>query len=140
VESGSKPGPTQGRGEEAAGGGRRKLDFALISSRENKLLGRMELEYLFRGVPGGISRADMVGFVSGQLSAKPEGVVPVRVRPVTGTNDVRALVYVYRDPEEARRQLPEHLFLRMMGRDERAKIMDEKRKAKAAQRAKAKGK
>ncbi|MGC8555776.1 MAG: hypothetical protein ACP5NG_02025 [Conexivisphaera sp.] len=112
----------------------------VLSSRENRLLGRMELEYLIEGASGRLSRADLARLVAGQLSASPEAVVPVRMSPVTGTGDLVALVYVYSDPAEARRQLPEHLFLRMMGKEERARAIEERRKARAAQRAKSKAK
>ncbi len=114
-------------------------EFKLLSSRENKLLGRMELEYLFVGASGRLTRADVARFVAGQLSTTPDHVIPYRMTPITGTRDVRVLVYVYRDLAEARRQLPEHVFLRMLGKEERAKALEEKRKAKAAERAKAAG-
>ncbi|BBE41762.1 hypothetical protein [Conexivisphaera calida] len=122
------------------GAGQVNMEFKLLSSRENKLLGRMEMEYLFRDASGRLSRADLVKFVAGQLSASPDGIIPYRIRPVTGTRDLRALVYVYRDPAEAKRQLPEYAFLRLASKEERAKALEEKRKAKAAQRSKAKGK
>lgn len=98
------------------------------------------MEYLLPGASGRLSRADLVSLLAERLSASREAIVPVEMRPVTGTDDLLAVVYVYRDPADARRQLPEHLFLRMMSKEERARILEERRKAKAAQRAKAGGK
>ncbi len=115
-----------------------KPEVQVLSSRENRLLGRMELEYLIRGASGKLSRADLAKLVAEMLSASPERVIPVKMLPITGTKDLKALVYVYANPEEAKRQLPDYVFLRMMGKEERAKVLEERRKAKAAERAKGK--
>ncbi len=105
-----------------------------MRSRENKLLGRKELVYLFKGVAGSLSRESAKEHIASKFSVPVENVIPVKLETLFGTRDIRGLFYIYRDVEEARRQLPGYLFLRGMRREERAKVLEEKRKAKAAAR------
>ena len=103
-------------------------------SRENRLLGRKELIYLFKDVAGSLTRGSAEEFVAGQFSVPVENVITVKLETSFGTRDVKGLFYIYRDLDEARRQLPEHVFLRGMSREERAKALEERRKARAAAR------
>jgi ribosomal protein S24E len=110
------------------------LEAELLYSRDNKLLGRKELVYLFKDAAGSLTRKDAIEYVASQLSVSPENVVLVKLEGLFGKRDVQGKFYVYSDSEEARRQLPEYLFLRNLSKEERAKILEEKRKAKAAAR------
>ena len=110
------------------------MEAELVHTRDNKLLGRRELVYLFRAAASSLTRRAAAEHVSSQLSVSPEHVVVVKLETISGKRDVRGVFYVYSDVGEARRQLPEYLFLRSLSREERAKVLEEKRRAKAAAR------
>ena len=97
---------------------------------ENKLLERKEAVYLFKGMAGKLTRADAAKAVAEDLGVPEEKVVPIKLKTVFGTRDVKGTFYVYDDLEKAKRQLPEYIFLRMLSKEERKKILEERRKAK----------
>jgi small subunit ribosomal protein S24e len=97
---------------------------------DNKLLERREATYLFKGMAGKLTRQEAVKLVAKDLGVRPEKIIPVKLISEFGTVDVRGLFYVYEDVEKARAQLPEYIFLRQLTKEERSKILEERRKAK----------
>ena len=97
---------------------------------ENKLLDRKEAVYLFKGMAGKLAKAEAVKAVAKDLGVTKDKVVPIKLKTLFGTRDVKGIFYIYDDPEKARRQLPEYIFLRMLSKEERRKILEERRKAK----------
>jgi ribosomal protein S24E len=63
----------------------------------------------------------------------------ISLRTNTGTRDVSGLFYIYDKPEDAKKQLPEYLSLRMLTKEEREKLIKEAKKKEPAKEKKAKG-
>ena len=105
-------------------------DVAMLEDRRNSLLNRREIKVLFRGAAGKINRNEAAEKIANQLNVNKKQVVPINLRCQTGMTDVRGVLYVYDDENEATRQLPRYRLLRTLSRDERKKILDEERAAK----------
>jgi small subunit ribosomal protein S24e len=105
-------------------------DVAMLEDRRNSLLNRREIKVLFRGAAGKINRNEAAEKIANQLNVNKKQVVPINLRCQTGMTDVRGVLYVYDDENEATRQLPRYRLLRTLSRDERKKILDEEKAAK----------
>jgi len=105
-------------------------DVAMLEDRRNSLLNRREIKVLFRGAAGKINRNEAAEKIANQLNINKKQVVPINLRCQTGMTDVRGVLYVYDDENEATRQLPRYRLLRTLSRDERKKILDEEKAAK----------
>ena len=105
-------------------------DVAMLEDRRNSLLNRREIKVLFRGAAGKINRNDAAEKIANQLNVNKKQVVPINLRCQTGMTDVRGVLYVYDDENEATKQLPRYRLLRTLSRDERKKILDEEKAAK----------
>lgn len=97
---------------------------------ENKLLERKEAVYFFRGVAGRLTREEARKAVAQDLGVPEDKVIPIKLRTFFGTRDVEGTFYIYDDLEKAKLQLPEYLLLRNLKKEERKKILEERRKAK----------
>jgi len=106
------------------------LAFAVIEDKENPLLNRRELVCVFPSSAGKITRADVVKAVSQKLNVPSEQVIPIRIEHSHGVRDVKATVYIFENPEDAKRQLPKHILLRLLPKEERKKLEEQKRKPK----------
>jgi small subunit ribosomal protein S24e len=105
-------------------------DVAMLEDRRNSLLNRREIKVLFRGAAGKINRNEAAEKIANQLNVNKKQVVPINLRCQTGMTDVRGVLYVYDDENEATMQLPRYRLLRTLSRDERKKILDEEKAAK----------
>jgi small subunit ribosomal protein S24e len=79
-----------------------------------------------------------------QFNIDKKAVIPVRMSGETGKTDLHGTFYIYRNEEEAKKQLPRYMILRTMPKEERKKLINEEKaarlKAKQAAAAKSKGK
>ncbi len=103
-----------------------------LSLIENKLLERKEAIYLFKEMAGKLTRKEAIKMVAQDLSVPEEKVIPVKLKTEFGTRNVKGIFYIYDDLNKAKLQIPEYMFLRLLGKEERAKILEERRKAKVA--------
>jgi len=84
------------------------------SNQYNALMARSEVNCVFEGMSGRISRITAVATISKELKYDVAKVVLVRMIGRTGTSDLHALFYLYEDIKEAHKQLPSHLFSRLI--------------------------
>ena len=105
-------------------------EVAMLEDRTNSLLNRREIRVLFRGAAGKINRNEAAEKIAKQLNVNKKQVVPINLRCQTGMTDVRGILYVYDDENEAARQLPRYRLLRTLSREERKKVLDEEKAAK----------
>ena len=105
------------------------MAFAVIEDRENPLLNRRELICVFPSSAGKITRADVVNAVSQKLNVPSEQVIPISIKHSHGVRDVKVTVYIFKNLEDAKKQLPKHILLRLLPKEERKKLV-EKRKPK----------
>jgi len=97
------------------------LALEIVSDSENKLLQRRELECLFKGLSGTVTRSSAVETVASQLKVNPKTLHLVRISSSAGTRDARVLLYVYGDESTAKKHVPRHLFVRALPKEERQK-------------------
>lgn len=105
------------------------MAFAIKADRENPLLNRREVVCVFPHSAGKITRADVVKAVSQSLSVPAERIVPISIKHSHGVTDTQVTLYIFKNPEEVKRQLPRYILLRLLPKEERKKIMEQKRKA-----------
>ena len=104
----------------------------IVSDSENKLLGRRELKVRFRAGAGILSRQAAVDAIASRIGSKKENVQVLSIKGMFGTRDLNAEVYIFSNPEAARKQLAEYISLRHLPKDERKKLKEERRKTATA--------
>lgn len=96
------------------------MEVEITSDIENKLLGRREVECIFRNASGGISRFAAVQSVSKKMKAISKKVYAISIDGGYGTRDVKGLFYIYGNEEDAKRDLPEYILKRNAAKAEAA--------------------
>lgn len=107
------------------------LSLEIRSDFENKLLRRREVSAIVRGLSGKLTRQAAADTLATHLKADRNLVHVVTLQPRAGTPDLSGVFYVYKDEKDARRQLPKYLAARLLSKDERKKLREEAKKAKA---------
>ncbi|MGC8558688.1 MAG: hypothetical protein ACP5NC_06840 [Nitrososphaeria archaeon] len=97
----------------------------------NPLMKRIEVEYLFKNVNGKLNRKQAAEEVSKELGKPADRVFPIKLDGKFGSPDVMGLFYVYDDPSVSKLQLKRYQTIRLLPKDERKKIQEEKRKKKS---------
>ncbi len=88
------------------------MDIEVTSDIENKLLGRREVECVFRGTSGAISRKDAAQAVSKQMKASDKKVYTVLLKGAYGTRDIKGVFYIYNDDKAAKKDLQTYVLKR----------------------------
>lgn len=107
----------------------------IIKDIDNPLLDRKEVTILFKDASGKLTKGGGVERVVKDLKVKQENVIPMSLKGKYGSRDIIGTFYIYKDMNLARKQLPEYIFTRMLSKEDRRKLLDE-RKKKAAPAAK----
>ncbi|MCP8311222.1 MAG: hypothetical protein L6N95_02050 [Candidatus Methylarchaceae archaeon HK01B] len=107
------------------------MSFQIKEDNRKDLLGRREISYIFSSIAGSLTRQDAVKMVAEKLNVDIDKVYLISLKMRTGTRDVSGLFYIYDNPEDAKKQLPRHLFLRMLSKEEREKVIKEAKKKEA---------
>jgi ribosomal protein S24E len=106
------------------------LAFVVIEDRENPLLNRREVVCLFPSSAGKITRADVVKTVSQTLNVPSEQIIPIRIEHSHGVRDTKVTLYIFRNAGDAKKQLPKHILQRLLPKEERKKLAEQKSKPK----------
>jgi small subunit ribosomal protein S24e len=119
-------------------------EVVTVQDRNNVLLNRRELIVIIKNAQGKLNKATATSLVAGHFRLNAEqSIIPLLMKYETGRTDIHASFYVYPTLEHARRQLPKHMMLRNMPKEDRKKIIDEEKamklKAKQTAAAEAKG-
>jgi len=109
------------------------LAFEVVEERENPLLNRREVVLMLPGSAGKITRADVVKAVSEKLSIPSELIIPISIEHSHGVRDAKVTLYIFKTLEDAKRQLPKHILLRLLPKEERKKLAEQKRKTEKKQ-------
>jgi len=115
------------------------LSLQLVEDNRNDLLRRREIKCIFSSMAGLIKRQDAINILAKSLNLDAKKVYLISLRTKTGTRDVSGLFYVYDKPEDAKKQLPKHLFLRLLSKEEREKLIKEGKERVSEKAKKAKG-
>ena len=91
------------------------------STEKNAFLKRTEIVCLFSGQAGKIDRNTVRQQVAESIKVDPAKVYLLGLKTTSGSNDLEAQVVTYEDENESRLQLPNHLFDRLLSKEERKK-------------------
>ena len=92
------------------------VGIQILEDRMNRFLGRRELVCLFPLACGLVKREGILRAVADKIDIAPDRVLIFSLQDCAGTRDLRGIIYVYEDVNEANRQLPAHLIQRVKGR------------------------
>ncbi|MCP8323583.1 MAG: hypothetical protein L6N96_05335 [Candidatus Methylarchaceae archaeon HK02M2] len=104
------------------------MSFQIKEDKINNLLGRREILCTFSSVAGSLTRQDAIKIISEKLKIDIDKVYLLSLKTKMGTRDISGLFYIYDNPEDAKKQLTRHVFLRMLPKEEREKIIKERKK------------
>lgn len=97
---------------------------------DSKVLDRAYVELSIEGRAGMITRKEAIEAAAKELGVAPENVGLIRIDGHSGTRDLVGKFYVYGSTDSKNRLHPKHLALRLLTKEERDKIKQDKKKAK----------
>jgi ribosomal protein S24E len=98
---------------------------------ESKLLDRSYVEVELEGRAGKVTRKEAIDSVAQELGVPAENVGLLRIDGESGTARVVGKLYVYGSAESRRRLHPRHLDERLLTKEEREKLKQDRKKAAA---------
>lgn len=110
------------------------MAYTVVNKIENPLLERMEVEVLAEGQAHLMSRQKAREIIAKALNVSENLVFPIKVQTSSGKRDAKIVAYIYRRLEDAKRQLPKNIFIRLLPKEEREKVKKERAAKKAAQK------
>jgi ribosomal protein S24E len=105
---------------------------------ESKALDRSYVEVTLEGKAGKLTRKEAVTTVAEELGVPAENIGLIRIDGQSGTTKVLARFYVYGSASSKMRVHPKYLDERMLTKEEREKLKQERKKAAAPAAAEAK--
>jgi ribosomal protein S24E len=98
---------------------------------DSKVLDRSYVEVKLQGRAGKLTRKEAIEAAASELGVPPENVGLIRIDGQSGSTDVVGKFYLYGSAESKKRLHPHHLDVRLLTKDEREKLKQEKKKAAA---------
>ena len=105
----------------------------ILSDAQNKLLSRRELECVFRGGNGLLTRQGAAEAIASKIGVDKGNVQIVSLMGNFGVRDLKGRAYIFSDSKLATSEMPRHILERHLSKEERKKHQEEKKKAKTAQ-------
>lgn len=102
----------------------------VIKDDFNPLLERREIECMVKEACGNVKREEVRNLIANHLKIDKSKLYIISMKGTKGKKDLHTLAYYYEDENTARRQLPQHIFVRMLSDEERKKIIEERKKKK----------
>lgn len=96
---------------------------------ESKVLDRSYVELSMEGKAGKITRKEAVAAVAQEMGIPAENVALIRIDGQQGTTKVLGKFYVYGSAASKKRLQPRYLEERMLTKEERDKLKQERKKA-----------
>jgi ribosomal protein S24E len=109
-----------------------RTNLQVQKKTDSKLLDRAYLEVLFEGKGGKLSRKEAVAMVAEHMRVGTEKVGLIALQERSGTSDVLGRFHVYGSPESKTMVHPKYLDIRLLTKEDREKLKQEKKKAKTA--------
>lgn len=103
----------------------------LEKKSDSKVLERSYIEMRLPGRAGKLTRKEALVAVAEELNVAPEKVGLVRLDGQAGSTDVVGRFYVYGSSESKKRVHPRYLEERVLTKEEREKLKQERKKAAA---------
>ena len=101
----------------------------LMKRSDSKVLERSYVELRLDGRAGKLTRKEAVVAVAKELGVAPENIGVVRLDGQAGTTEVIGRFYVYDSAEAKKRVHPRYLEERVLTKEEREKLKQERKKA-----------
>jgi ribosomal protein S24E len=99
---------------------------------ESKVLDRSYVEASIEGKAGRISRKEAIASVAQEMGVAPENVALISMDGESGTRNMVGRFYVYGSAVSKKKLEPKYLAERLLTKDEREKLKQERKKAAAA--------
>jgi ribosomal protein S24E len=99
---------------------------------ESKVLDRSYVEMIMEGRAGKVTRKEAIAMVAQEMGVPAENVGLLRVDGQSGTTRVVGRFYVYGSADSKKRIHLKYLDERMLSKEEREKLKQERKKAAAA--------
>ena len=104
----------------------------IVNRKDSKLLGRSELQVLFAGQAGAISRKDAVKEVARALNTIEGKVTLVKLSPEAGSRNLVGWFHVYESEDGKKGVEQQYLATRLLTKEEKEALKAAKKKAETA--------
>ena len=101
-----------------------------LSDRTNVLLSRREIMVLFKERAGKLKRTEATEIVTTKFGLNKNCVIPMNMKSERGKRDLVGTFLAFNTEEETKNQVPQYRLLRSISKEERKKLIDEKKAAK----------
>ena len=101
-----------------------------LSDRTNVLLSRREIMVLFKEQAGKLKRTEATEIVTTKFGLNKYCVIPMNMKSERGKRDLVGTFLAFNTEEETKNQVPQYRLLRSISKEERKKLIDEKKAAK----------
>ena len=101
----------------------------LVKRSDSKVLERSYVELRLDGRAGKLTRKEAIAAAAQELGVAPENVGIIRLEGRAGTTDVIGEFYLYGSAEAKKRAHPRYLEERVLTKEEREKLRQERKKA-----------
>jgi ribosomal protein S24E len=93
------------------------LSVQIIEEKKNDILGRKEINCIIPSSAGLLKRQDARKILSKILKINVDDIFIISLKSGSGSRDLSGLIYIYENHEHAKRQLPKHIFQRMITKE-----------------------
>lgn len=101
-----------------------------LSDRTNVLLSRREIMVLFKEQAGKLKRTEATEIVTTKFGLNKNCVIPMNMKSERGKRDLVGTFLAFNTEEETKNRVPQYRLLRSISKEERKKLIDEKKAAK----------
>ena len=102
----------------------------ILKRVESKLLDRAYVEFSMEGRAGKVTRKEAIAALAKELNVPEEDVGLLRLEEQAGTTSVLGKFHVYGSADSKKGIHPKYLGVRLLSKEEREKLKQEKKKAK----------
>lgn len=97
------------------------MEIEVTNDNENLLLGRREVECLFKGTYGHFSRTDAVQAISKKINVTTKNVYVISIKGESGKRDAKGLFYIYNNEEVANKDISKYIINRNLPKKNKPK-------------------
>jgi ribosomal protein S24E len=106
-------------------------ELGSISKIENLLLGLIEVSAVVKDAASTLSRKRASEMLAKEFGVDEKLVFPINIQTSSGNRDAVVHALIYKNLDDAKRQIPKHFLVRMLNKEEREKINKERASKKA---------
>ena len=97
---------------------------------DNLFMKRKELRLILKNAAGRITKTDAINLIAAKNNIEKKRIVPISMNCSYGKPDVEGSFHIYESETAMKDFLPRYRNLRLLGRAERKKIIDDEKAAK----------